>query len=709
MPNFKLLSYITALCILVLPGAALGQSLKTGFEALEVHDYFKAKKIFEKKKKRHKSIASFGLASVFVRPNNVFQNIDSAHVYVAKALEDYAAVKPRRQQKFARVGFTKENLLALRQQIATTLFDRAVSTNTEEAFVAFIMDNFWADEIPQATFYRDSLAFEKHVAEHFSEEMTAFLEKYPTSVFASRAQEAFYKFQFEEETASKRKEDYESFILNFPTNPFVKDADRALYRFAEDVNTVKSYEKFLENYPQSAYRNDAWRALYRAYIRQNGLALIGEFKKNYANYPFLAEIDKELSLLNTRLFPFFLEEKWGFMDQDGIMRLEPEFDFVEMFSQGRAAAQHGELFGFIDPVGNWIIRPEFTDVSPFRFNLSVVIDQKGNAGLINLFGEWILEPRFDDIQIINDDWLWIADDSGWILYQISKNQFGKEYFTAVSEFNNGFALVASKKEYALIDIKGNKLMSYSEEIERFGDLFVVHVNDSSALVNEFNDKILPFDVYSFGNFNPNGLTPFLKNEGLGYLNPEGKIGIEPKLDAYPNWSLFASFDYGHAKAFQQRTKKYGLIDQKGLWVLPPKYNDVSFYSDIIAVQISDKWEYVNKNGQRLNIGVFDRAESFIDSAGIVISNGFYGLVNATGEILIPLEMKRLLRLNGDLLRLEDHEGKLWLSNNQGQLIFDQPCDKIDRIDDGLIRMIVQEEVYYYLMKEKRLVNLQTHG
>ncbi len=692
-----------------LPTISSGQTLKSGFTALEIHDYFKAKKIFEKRKKRNTAIAAYGLTNVFIRPKNIFQNFDSAQVYIAVAIENFDQVKLRRQQKFSKYGFTKNNLFELRQQISSHLFERAVEANTEDAFIDFIVGNLWAKEVTLATFYRDSLAFEKHFSEQYSDEMTAFLEKYPTSVYAPKAMEAFYQFQFEEETRSKRKEDYERFLREFPENPFSKEADRALFRLAEDVNTVKSFENFLDSYPQSAFRQEAWRSLYKAYIRQNGLALIGEFKKTYPNYPFLSEIDLEFSLLNTQLFPFFQEGKWGFMDQDGKMRLEPRFDYVEMFSQGRAAALDNDLYGFIDPIGNWIIRPEFADVSSFRFNLSVVFDQKDRAGVINLFGEWILEPSFEDIQIINDDWLWVLDESGWILYQISKNQFGKEYFASVSEFSNGFSLVSNPKEFSLIDLRGNKLMSYSDEIQRFGDLFLVSFNDSCALVNENNDKILPFDIYNFGNFNAGSLTPFEKNELIGYLDGEGKIVIPPTLGIYPNWELFATFENGYAKAYQKRTNKYGLIDKQGLWVLPAKYNDVSFYSQVIAVQMNDSWEYVSPNGQRLNIGQFDRAESFVDSAGIVIKDGFFGLINHKGDSLIPKALKRLLRLNEDLMRWEDQEKKFWLSDNRGQLIFDKACDKIDRIDEAFVQLIVDEEVYYYLIKQKRMVSLNKHG
>lgn len=684
----------------------VAQSLKSGFQALEAHDYFKAKRVFEKRKKRQKALASYGLARLYKRELNVFHNIDSAHINIQTALELFETVKPRQKKKFAAYGFEQSNLERIRQEISSKIFERTVSENTEEAFDTFIKQHIWAEEIPQATFFRDSLAFEKHYADAFSMEMAIFLEKYPTSVFADRAQEAFYKFQFEEETIGKRREDYENFIINFPENPFTKEADRALFRFAEEVNTTASYEKFLQSYPKSAFRSEAWRLLYRSYIKQNGLALINSFKKQFPDYPFMAELDRELALLNTQLFPVYTNLKWGFMDTDGKIQIPAKFDYVELFSQGRAAAQSDDLYGFIDVVGNWIIRPQFLDVTPFRFNLSVVINEQNKAGVINLFGEWIIEPAFEDIQIINDDWLWIEDESGWIIYQISKNQFGKEHFTSVSEFVNGFALVALEKEYALIDYSGNRLLSFSEEIERFGDLFLVQWNDSTALVNDFNEQILPYNEYLFGTYNPRGLTPFELDDLLGYINAEGKIIIPNKLDPYPNWEFFAGFVNQHAKAFQARSKKIGLIDTTGHWVLAPKYNDVSFFSNKIAVQMNDKWEFVNNNGQRLNIGVFDRAESFVDSAAIVVKAGLFGLIDKEGKELIPLQMKRLFRFSDDLLRWEDEEGQLWLGDNHGNLIFSEAADKIDRIDDHTIRLIANENVFYYLTRERRLIGLK---
>lgn len=704
MLKFKLIAIFFLLGILNGNCISWSQTLQAGFKALETHDYFKAKKSFDRHKKRNKALAALGLAQLYTRPQNIFQNVDSAHLYIQIALENFQGVNARKIKRYMPFGFEKSKMELLRQQISSVLFEQVIAKNTEEDFITFINGNLWAKEIPIATFYRDSLAFHKYLSAEHSTSMTLFLKKYPTSVFADRAQQQYFKFQYAEQTQSKQREDYEKFLKNFPESPYTKDADRALFKLAEDVNTIQGYEKFLELYPKSSHRADVWRLLYRAYIKQNGLALVNEFKKQYNNYPFMADLELELSLLNTQLFPAFLNGKWGYMDKIGQLKIEPKFDYVELFSQGRAVAQTDDLYGFIDVIGNWIIRPQFTEVTPFRYNLSVVIDTNEKVGAINLFGEWVLESRFDDVQIINDDWLWVKDDSGWILYQISKNKFSQEHFSQAGEFIDGLAIVSSQSEFALIDLQGNKLLSFEEKIERFGDLYSVRWNDSNALITELNEPVLPYNNYIFGTYNAKGLTPFLLNGLIGYLDRYGKVVISNRLDTYPNWQTFAGFVNNHAKVYQQKSKKFGLIDLTGNFVLPPKYNDISFFSDVIAVQTNEKWEYINKNGQRMNIGTFDRAESFVDSAGIVVSNGLYGLIGIQGQELLPNTMKRLLRLTDQLLLWEDENGKMWLGNNRGEIILDQPSDKIDLLDDSLIQFVINQEVFYYLITEQKIVS-----
>jgi hypothetical protein len=700
----KLAGAVFLFAVILLTNQTIAQNIRKGFDALNMHDYFRAKQIFEKRLKKEKSVASFGLAQIYFRTNNPFHNIDSAHHYIVQSIESYELIKPKKQLKYQRFDFSMETATVLRQEISNELFFRARQEDSEAGYARFIADNFWATQVPYAVFLRDSCAFEFAAAASTSEAMQNFIDRYPTSAFENRAQDLFYRFQFDEQTRMGQEVHYANFIKDFPNNPYTSQADQKIFHFYEDKNSIKSYEKFIQIYPNSAYVSEAWIRLYRVFIRENGLAYLGVFKSTYPNYPFMQELEQEIAMLNAQLFPFVHKGKWGFMNHEGKVLIEPKFDFVEAFSQGRAAAGINDLYGFIDPMGAWVIQPQFTDVLPFRFNLSVVFNENQEAGLMNLFGEWLIKPAFKDIIIINDEKVWVENEDYFLLYDLKKNQFSITAYYEISDFRDGLALVSEAKGFALIDMKGNARFQYTEEVFRFGDLFLVTFNDSTALVDEENNIILPFNEYEIAGFNSNGLTPFVLKDKLGYLDADGKIVIPARLDVFPNWELFAGFSNGHAKAYNAKTKKYGLIDEKGSWILQPRYNDVSFYSDFIAVQITDKWEYINLSGQRLNLGVYDRAESFEQGTALVIRSGQQGLINKTGQLVVPIEMRRINRISEDLLRWEDGEGALWFANLDGTLIWPEPCERIDIIDDNQIRFIAQGEVRYYIVREKRIIS-----
>lgn len=700
----KLAGAVFLFAVILLTNQTIAQNIRKGFDALNMHDYFRAKQIFEKRLKKEKSVASFGLAQIYFRTNNPFHNIDSAHHYIVRSIESYELIKPKKQLKYQRFDFSMETATVLRQEISNELFFRARQEDSEAGYARFIADNFWATQVPYAVFLRDSCAFEFAAAASTSEAMQNFIDRYPTSAFENRAQDLFYRFQFDEQTRMGQEVHYANFIKDFPNNPYTSQADQKIFHFYEDKNSIKSYEKFIQIYPNSAYVSEAWIRLYRVFIRENGLAYLGVFKSTYPNYPFMQELEQEIAMLNAQLFPFVHKGKWGFMNHEGKVLIEPKFDFVEAFSQGRAAAGINDLYGFIDPMGAWVIQPQFTDVLPFRFNLSVVFNENQEAGLMNLFGEWLIKPAFKDIIIINDEKVWVENEDHFLLYDLKKNQFSITAYYEISDFRDGLALVSEAKGFALIDMKGNARFQYTEEVFRFGDLFLVTFNDSTALVDEENNIILPFNEYEIAGFNSNGLTPFVLKDKLGYLDADGKIVIPARLDVFPNWELFAGFSNGHAKAYNAKTKKYGLIDEKGSWILQPRYNDVSFYSDFIAVQITDKWEYINLSGQRLNLGVYDRAESFEQGTALVIRSGQQGLINKTGQLVVPIEMRRINRISEDLLRWEDGEGALWFANLDGTLIWPEPCERIDIIDDNQIRFIAQGEVRYYIVREKRIIS-----
>jgi hypothetical protein len=267
-------------------------------------------------------------------------------------------------------------------------------------------------------------------------------------------------------------------------------------------------------------------------------------------------------------------------------------------------------------------------------------------------------------------------------------------------------LVRTEEEQFLIDSDGKILFTTHFELESFGDYFIVDAQDSLAIVDETGKVILPFGTYELGNFNSNGLTAFLVNDKIGYLNNEMEIELPAKYDAFPNWKMFANFNKAHAKAYNAKTRKFGLINEKGEWVISAKYNDISFFSDIISV-LNKKWEFIDLAEKKINFGSFDMAESFFNETALIYDarSNDWNILSKTGELLLDSNMQRINRIDENLIRWQDKQGNLWLGNERGELIFEKPSTRIDKVDDNILRLIGNDEVCYYLIKEKRLIKL----
>jgi hypothetical protein len=84
--NFKLninRSFILFSFVLIF-GSLKASKIENGFKALSIHDYFKAKKIFNSSYKCKKDpYSSYGLATIYSRNNNPFFNLDSAAKYAS--------------------------------------------------------------------------------------------------------------------------------------------------------------------------------------------------------------------------------------------------------------------------------------------------------------------------------------------------------------------------------------------------------------------------------------------------------------------------------------------------------------------------------------------------------------------------------------------------------------------------------------------------
>ena len=127
-----------------------------------------------------------------------------------------------------------------------------------------------------------------------------------------------------------------------------------------------------------------------------------------------------------QLYPVVVDGKWGFIDNTGAIKIEPQFAGIRRldgeggligFCEGLVAVRLVENgpWGYIDTSGRMVIEPQFDLAQWFSEGLAVVRNAAGWY-FIDKTGAWAVEPRFDDAHSFSEGLaiVWENDQCGYI-------------------------------------------------------------------------------------------------------------------------------------------------------------------------------------------------------------------------------------------------------------------------------------------------------
>ena len=125
------------------------------------------------------------------------------------------------------------------------------------------------------------------------------------------------------------------------------------------------------------------------------------------------EIKSEETVLTRNLFAVKVGEKIGFIDRNGKVIVEPQFQGARDFVEGRAnVAVSGEKYkeGFIDENGKLVINPQFDATRDFSEGLAAVgigfFGMHGSGehkwGFVDKNGTMIIAPQFQEVQSFSE-------------------------------------------------------------------------------------------------------------------------------------------------------------------------------------------------------------------------------------------------------------------------------------------------------------------
>lgn len=359
---------------------------------------------------------------------------------------------------------------------------------------------------------------------------------------------------------------------------------------------------------------------------------------------------------------------WGYIDKLGDIGIGFKWARAGSFHEGLAWVYDNNAFGYIDSSGNLAIPAKFERSFDFQNGVARVTTD-GKTGLIDNTGRYALRPKFADMQPFNQHGLALVRFGGkWPKYGMADRSgrlITQQAFQEIRPFREGLAAVRYKNNYGFIDTTGKIAVtaSYSKvadfvngraavySLGRCGYIdaagrAVTPIEYSKCLDFE-QDKAIAYkgvreahliDMEGVANRVAEGADRLLRfSEGRGLMRTESYsfYYIAEQTGAYTDAYQTAT-PFRHGVAVVENNGKWGIIDQRGIAIIPPKY---------------------------------DKIESFENGYAKVRILGFSGLTNLHGELIVQPDYEYITYAGEGLFRVEQGD-KIGYFDQQGKWVWD---------------------------------------
>lgn len=330
---------------------------------------------------------------------------------------------------------------------------------------------------------------------------------------------------------------------------------------------------------------------------------------------------KENSTSTGGLYSFYDESgKWGYIDKEGTVILEPQWDLAYDFYLGYGIVSKNSLWGLIDRNGNEII--------PLIYQ---------NIGNINVDLTSLFNPKFLLRAKLNDLWGYI-DQTGAV-----KIPF---IYEGANQFSDGLAAVKVGVKYGFIDEKGElKIPAIYDGWGWFREnlAWVGILTDGVfkwGVINKAGETVVPFNydnvrgpdnkffLYQF----VNGISAyFIRDVEGGFMNATGE-------------TLFGTFGHGYwwtnnfseGLAPVSKDNLVGYINVSGDEVITRQYGDAwTFWNGSAPFKYPSGtlYGYLKTNGDVLIQPQYLAAYNFNEEnvAWVLFPDNTDALVNTSGE------------------------------------------------------------------------------
>lgn len=156
------------------------------------------------------------------------------------------------------------------------------------------------------------------------------------------------------------------------------------------------------------------------YPDTNGIETLGSYYVSHG----LTRVRLRRNLVTYRVYYYIKEEDVSVLiDTEGREFALPAGYELQSYSDGLICLkkQDGQIYGFMNYKGEWVVQPEYRYAGPFLSGLAVLQTTDRKYGLIDETGAWVLPPVFDEISDVSMGAVAVYDkETGWHVLRCMK-------------------------------------------------------------------------------------------------------------------------------------------------------------------------------------------------------------------------------------------------------------------------------------------------
>ena len=311
---------------------------------------------------------------------------------------------------------------------------------------------------------------------------------------------------------------------------------------------------------------------------------------------------------------------WGILDGKGSILMEPKYSEIGSYADGLFLAKSGEKYGYINKNGKEVIPFQYADAKPFSEGTALVYkDEQSSPEFMDTDGHLVLKSPYPYVRSagFSSGLVGVADATERFGYMDKAGSLVIDLqFQEVSEFTGDLAAVKKDDLWGIIDKTGAFVLAPAIDCHKAWML------SDSVMMAEYNPDGVGL-THTYKLLNTHGepiseepydrISVYTEDHYAIAKSKNDWVYIDLKAGNIINDASYDSatpFDGGYAAV--STNGKYGIINRKGNYVIPPEYNYLGpVVNGVMPYKKAGQMEEIDKKERAVNNGYMDRKGNII--------------------------------------------------------------------------------------------------